>query len=120
MKTKWMSWANGLMGLWLMISPLTFAYTGSSGASAAFWNSLIVGALIAAFAYWEAFKVEGFGMSWFVATLGLWMVFAPYLLGYDAIASAFWTSSIAGWVVATLAGYQAMQASQSLAPHARH
>lgn len=116
MKTKWMSWINGVLGLWFLIAPFTFGYSGSR---VALWNSVIVGLLIAAFAFWEASTEETAGASWSVSVLGIWMVFAPYLLGYAAITAAFWSNLIVGLVVAALAGYQAMQAPRGLTPHER-
>lgn len=117
MKTKWMSWTNGILGLLLLIAPFTFGY---SGLRAAFWNSMVIGILIAAFSFWEAFNVESSGVSSILSVLGIWTIFAPYLLGYAAIRSAFWINLIIGLIVAVLAGYQAMQTSRRLVPHERH
>lgn len=117
MKTKWISWTNGILGLLLLITPFTFGY---SGLRAAFWNSVVIGILIPAFSFWEALKAENSGVSSIVSVLGIWMIFAPYLLGYAAITAAFWSNLIIGLVVAVLAGYQAMQTSRRLVPHERH
>lgn len=120
MKTKWITWVNVALGLWLLISPFTFGYSGSKGALAAFWNSVIVGLLIGAISLSEALAKETPATSWFVSVLGIWMVFAPYLLDYVAITPVLRNSLIVGLVVAALAGYQAMQASQDLTFSRRH
>lgn len=59
MKIKWMSWANGILGLLLLTVPFTLpapATFGYSGSRAAFWNSVIVGVPIATLSFWEAWN----------------------------------------------------------------
>ena len=112
-----MSWTNGILGLLLLIAPFIFGY---SGLRAAFWDSMVFGILIAAFSFWKAFNVEISGVSSIVSVLRIWMIFAPYLLGYAVIRSAFWMNLILGLAVAVPAGYQAMQISRRLVPHERH
>jgi hypothetical protein len=43
-------WAHLLLGLWMIASPWVFEYVGEE---AAFWNSAVSGALIAALATWS-------------------------------------------------------------------
>lgn len=117
MKTRWISWIIGILGLLLLIAPLIFGYTGLQ---AAFWNSLIVGILIAVAAFWEALNVERSDVNLFVSILGIWMIFSPYLLRYSTIRVALWSNLIIGLVVAALAGYQAAQTSRRLVSHQRH
>lgn len=40
--SEWASWANGLLGLWLLISPLTLAGL----AMGAIWNNILLGLII--------------------------------------------------------------------------
>lgn len=47
----WMSWMNVVLGLWVIIAPFYFGLAGSPGR---FWNSIIVGLLVAALGTWSA------------------------------------------------------------------
>lgn len=46
-------WAHLLLGLWMIASPWVFEYVGEE---AAFWNSAVSGALIAALATWSLLR----------------------------------------------------------------
>lgn len=63
-------------------------------------------------------------MNWINAILGLWLIIAPFSLGYSTHAEPFWNGIIVGLVVAVLAGYLALQegkgvqtSSRSAGPH---
>lgn len=45
-------------------------------------------------------------MSWLLFLLGLLLVVAPWLLGYDGNSSALWSSVILGAVMGLVAGYK--------------
>lgn len=117
MRTRWISWTNVILGLWLLIVPFASDFGGSR---AAIWNSVIVGVLIAAFSLGEALGSESPGVSWTVSILGIWVIFAPHLLGYAAVTAAFGNHLIVGLVIAALAAYQAVQAQRHLVPRERH
>jgi len=40
--------------------------------------------------------------------LGVWLIIAPFLLGYSALAAALWNDIIVGIVVVVLAGWAAL------------
>ncbi|MFQ5846915.1 MAG: SPW repeat protein [Candidatus Methylomirabilales bacterium] len=106
---KWISWTNCVLGLWLAVAPFTLDYAGNR---TALWEDVIVGLLIAAFAFWRAVGPETAGMagvSWTVAILGLWALFAPFLLAYSGIAAATLNDVIVGVVVAALAAYRGLE-----------
>ncbi|MCZ7575034.1 MAG: SPW repeat protein [Ardenticatenaceae bacterium] len=46
-------------------------------------------------------------MYWVTLILGLVLILAPFILGYNDNASAFWTSFILGAVMALVSGYKA-------------
>ncbi|MEW5718865.1 MAG: SPW repeat protein [Chloroflexota bacterium] len=46
-------------------------------------------------------------LLWLVTLLGLWLIIAPFTLGYSATASAMWNEIIVGIVVAACAGWAA-------------
>jgi hypothetical protein len=54
---KFFSWGHFVLGLWVLISPWVF---GFSGITIAFWNNIGVGILIIIFAIWEIFGDRSF------------------------------------------------------------
>lgn len=50
---EWEEWVNGLLGLWLVISPWLVGYTA---VTAAMWNHVIVGIVTAVLAFWEVYQ----------------------------------------------------------------
>jgi hypothetical protein len=103
---KGLSWTNFVLGLWLIVAPFILVYYG---VSAALWEDIVAGLLIAAFALWRAVGPETQGMaavSWTVAVLGIWALIAPFALGYSEVAAAVWNDVIIGILVAALAFYR--------------
>ncbi|MFQ5683319.1 MAG: SPW repeat protein [Candidatus Binatia bacterium] len=106
---KGLSWTNLVLGLWLALAPFALTY---SGTTAAVWEDVIVGLLIAALALWRALGEETEGMaavSWTVAALGVWAIIAPFALGYSGITAAVWNDVIVGLVVAGIATFRAVE-----------
>lgn len=106
---KGLSWTNFVLGLWLVLAPFALFY---SGTSAAVWEDIIVGLLIAVFAFWRAYgpETEGMkGVSWVVAVLGVWSIIAPFAFGYSGETVAVWNDVVVGLVVAALATYRALE-----------
>lgn len=50
-QTVWLSWLNALLGLLLIASPFLFQFTDLS---AAYWNNIIVGVIVAILSAWNA------------------------------------------------------------------
>jgi SPW repeat len=92
---------NLILGGWLFVTPWVFGFAGG----AAGWNAWILGAVIAlvaiaaltAFAEWE---------EWINLVLGLWVLVAPWVLGFEANAAATRYHVIVGIVVAALAAIE--------------
>ncbi len=57
---EWEEWVNILLGAWLVISPYVL---GFSGLSAALWNQVIVGLLVAVLAAWAVMTNPGRELS---------------------------------------------------------
>ena len=92
---------NILLGAWLIASPWIFRY---GAAPRAFWNSILVGALILTFAvsrFSAPFAVPG--LSWINAGLGLWTIASPWIYHYATNGDAFWDNVALGLAVAALA-----------------
>jgi hypothetical protein len=116
---KTFSWVNFILGLWLIVAPFVLLYRGIS---AALWDNIIVGIIIAVLAGWRALGKESVRMtvtSWVVALLGLWTIIAPFVLHYAGNASAMWNGVVVGIAVAILATYRALDRS-GIQPLQRH
>jgi SPW repeat len=108
---KKISWVNFILGLRLIVAPSVLLYRGIS---AALWDNVIAGIIIALLAGWRALGKESVGMtmaSWVVALLGLWTLSAPFVLRYAGNTKALWNGVIVGIVVAILATYRALDRS---------
>jgi hypothetical protein len=103
---KWRNEAFGdvinlILGVWLFAAPWMFGFAdGVAG-----WNAWILGALIAlvaiaaltAFTEWE---------EWANLLLGLWVLVAPWNLGFEGSTVATINHAIIGIVVAVLAAIE--------------
>ncbi|RMF93349.1 MAG: hypothetical protein D6736_01910 [Nitrospinota bacterium] len=47
----WQQWTTFVLGLWLIVAPFTFQYTGTAR-----WNDVVLGVLIVILAYWGAMQ----------------------------------------------------------------
>jgi hypothetical protein len=99
------SGANIVVGLWLVVSPWVFAYGYADEMST--WNvtvnSVIVGALVAVFAFMRnRAPARGAGLSWINVALGVWMAATPFAYTY-VTDPARMNSFIVGIVIAALA-----------------
>jgi hypothetical protein len=94
-------WVNLVLAVVLVLSPWVLAFS----AGAATFNALIAGLVIGliaigtlvAFAQWE---------EWVTLVLGLWVLVAPFVLGFTADAMAMWTHILVGLAVAILAAVE--------------
>ena len=97
---------NVVLAALLFVSPWVFSYTGESLAA---WSAWIGGGVVAIlaiaalvrFAEWE---------EWINVALGVWLVIAPWVLGFSAVAAAMWSHVILGVVIAALAAWRAWSA----------
>lgn len=73
--------ANLLLALWLLVTPWVFGY---SSETAAVWNQLLVGLLVAACAAARLWAPARRPMlSWLSSALGLWILFVPIAIEYE-------------------------------------
>jgi hypothetical protein len=104
---------NLIAAIGLFIAPFAF---GFAGASAAAWNAwlaaIVIGALavsaIVAYAQWE---------EWVNLVAGVWVLVAPWLLGFAANLHAMWTHVLVGILVIVFSGLELWQFSHRQ-PHA--
>jgi hypothetical protein len=79
---------NIVAGLWLIISPYGF---GFHLLNPPFWNSVVVGCLVAVFATLRlVFPFRFPEISWINVLLGGYLVISPFLFGFADIAAALW------------------------------
>lgn len=100
MKTRWQDWTNLMFGAWLFLSPWLLQYTTLGAAS---WNSFVFGVSIVVFAAWALFAPRVWE-EWTNLILGLWLIIAPWVLGFSAQKLATWNLMVVGVVVAVLSG----------------
>ena len=98
MRTRWQDWINLIFGAWLFFSPWLLKYVTLGAAS---WNSFVFGIAIVVFAVWALFAPKVWE-EWTNLILGLWLIIAPWVLGFSAHALATWNLVVVGVVVAVL------------------
>lgn len=90
---------NILLGIWLLVSPWVFGYQPAG--SAAIWNSVIVGALIAILAAGNCFsRHTRTGLNWINVLLALWTMISPLVFGYTANIGGLRDNLVLGILVA--------------------
>ena len=97
--TKWQDWGSFALGLWLAVSPWLAGYADNQTATA---NAAFVGTALALSAHFEI-GCGGVACEWLQFVAGLWLMSAPFLLGFDAIAVPTANCLFVGGFVAGLA-----------------
>lgn len=95
----WQDWASFALGLWLAVSPWVLGYSHTEAATA---NAAFLGLAIALGSHFEV-SFDERGMEWFNMAAGLWLVLAPFLLGFGGEALATVNSIAVGTLVAGFA-----------------
>lgn len=96
---------NIILGAWLIIAPFVLAFSDM----VALWDSIIVGAVVLILAWIRmANPMSAPGISWVNAILGIWLIVAPFVLGFTAMAGSMWNNIIVGVVVAVLGAWSAL------------
>lgn len=105
---KTLSWLVALVGLWEVIAAFILGYTAST---TAFWDAIVVGIVLIVLGAWAALSnQEGTDktLDWINVVAGIWLIIAPFVLGYSVVAAALWNDIIVGIVVVVLAGWAAL------------
>jgi hypothetical protein len=83
---NWRQWwgqgVNLLLGLWLMVAPAALGYAGTTAGD----HHRFVGPLVAAFAFLALSAILR-GLRWLNLPAGAWLVVAPFLVGFDLLAT---------------------------------
>jgi hypothetical protein len=100
---KWTSWVNVLLGAWLFVAPWVLQYTGA-GAS----EDHAVGVIVLLLALGSALVPRSVdALAIMNVIVGLWIVFAPAIYGYDYIRVAATNDIGVGLLVVLLAALRA-------------
>jgi hypothetical protein len=91
--------ANLGIGVILFVSPWVLGYTAKVAAS---WNAWILGIMIGLLALAAIMAFERWE-EWINLSLGIWVILAPWALGFSAVTAAMWTHLVLGALVVVLA-----------------
>lgn len=97
--TRWQDWASFALGLWLAMSPWLLDYSHHEAATA---NAAIVGLMLALGSHFEV-SFDDLSMEWLNLVAGLWLVAAPFVLGFAALSEVTANSIAVGSFVTVLA-----------------
>lgn len=98
--THWQEWASFGLGLWLAVSPWALGYAPLDAATA---NAAFAGLAIALGSHFEV-SFDERAVEWFNVAAGLWLVFAPFVLGFGSEPAPTLNSIVVGSLVAGCAG----------------
>jgi hypothetical protein len=96
---RWQDWASFALGLWLAVSPWVLDYSHVEAATA---NAAFLGLALALGSHFEV-SFDGRQAEWFNLAAGLWLVLAPFLLGFSEHSAVTANSIAVGTMVAALA-----------------
>ena len=99
-----MIWFTAFLGLLLILAPFVMNYADNP---LALWTSIIVGVIVLGVSLYKGIRHDNARWEYMViAIVGLLAVFAPFILGFDAINMAVWTLIILGGILAIIAGFE--------------
>lgn len=94
-KVRWQDRVNLVLGLWLMLSPYLLGYAGNGSATA---NATAAGAVVTLFAVAALWRPQHWE-EWTNLGVSLWIIVAPFLLGFWDVPAAAWTHMATGLLV---------------------
>jgi hypothetical protein len=99
----WQDDINLLLGIWLFISPWVLGYADAQTAA---WHSWGLGLLIGVGALMALIRFFAWE-EWINAAFGVWLIVAPWLLGFSGESVAMWNHVVIGVLTAVLAIWSA-------------
>jgi hypothetical protein len=97
--TRWQDWASFALGLWLAVSPWVAGFSAHEAPTA---NCAFLGLALALGAHFEL-ALDEVGAEWLNIAAGLWLIAAPFVLGFSHLPVASANSFVVGALVAALA-----------------
>ncbi|WP_051579879.1 SPW repeat domain-containing protein [Pseudonocardia acaciae] len=98
--TRWLDWTNLLLGLYVLFVPL---FTLDSENGSTIWTAEVLGAVVALTAIWALAQPASAAAEWTLASAGVLLLIAPFVLSYTHLTGAAWNAYVVGAVVAVLA-----------------
>lgn len=95
---RWQDWASFALGLWLALSPWLVGYAENETGTT---NAVFLGLAVALIGHFEATFAE-LAAEWLNVAAGLWLLIAPFLLGFSADAAASANSIAVGTLLIAL------------------
>jgi len=92
-KKRWQDWVLLAGGVWLFLAPWILNTADNAASS---WNAWILGVLVAATAVWALAKPDQRTPEWLQGLYGVWLIFAPWVLGFATLTAAAWNAWIVG------------------------
>jgi SPW repeat-containing protein len=96
---KWQDWASFALGLWLAVSPWLADYSQHEAATA---NAAFLGLALALACHFEVSSGE-LSAEWLNLVAGLWLMAAPFVLGFGSSLVATANSIAVGTFIVVLA-----------------
>ena len=110
---RWQDRVNLWLGIWFFVSPVVLGTYAPGSIGIAVWHTFFMSVLVIAI---SVSALEHFHVleEWGNLALGLWLIVAPFLLGFSHETLALWNHVIVGsllvidaiWVMANVSGYQ--------------
>ncbi len=97
--TRWQSWLNLLVGIWLFISPWVLGTTADANTA---WNAWIIGAAVFVVAL-IALTIPASPVPWLNVVLGVWLFISPWVLRSTGVRNGAWNARVFGVVTVILA-----------------
>ncbi len=98
---RWQDWASFALALWLAVSPWLADYAAHDAATA---NAAVCGLALALVAHFGV-SCDYLSTEWFNLAVGLWLVGAPFVLGFSADHVATVNTVLVGGFVALLSAW---------------
>lgn len=97
---KLASGLSTLAGLWEIVAPFTLGYAALAAATT---NAIMVGiiiAILAALRFLGAYRAVW--LSYIIGAFGIWLILAPFVLGYSGFATPTTNDILIGMIVVVL------------------
>lgn len=102
---RWVSGVNVLAGIWLVLAPFVLQLD----VAAARWNDVLIGLAVLILALVRERKpLRSRAVSWINMVLGVWLVLAPFVLGYGDARTAAGNDVVVGIIIVVFALWSAL------------
>lgn len=90
-------WVNLMIGVWLVVAAFVLAPVTAVRS----WNDVIFGIVLIISSWSVLSAVRPTATVWFEALVGIWLIVAPFVLGYT-FAAGIWNDVICGVVAVAI------------------